>query len=1271
MNLRLLTLVAASVMAATMCNAQQWTDVTERYMTNPAFDNNSIEGWTLESPGGTVGPSAECMRFYNTTCTLSQQLVNLPKGNYKLSLQGFYRTSGDGYAAFSDGSENITAFLFAGDKTVQLVSVYSESIDEWGNGDWQQYDGRYFPNNSMSAADAFQRGLYQKNVVEFTAQGNVTIGLRCSEREIGNYCVFDNFKLEYNGDVPQVSSVSLSAPVTELIAGETVTVTPVLEPNTGFATTLNWSSSDTKVATVDRRGVVTAVGRGTAVITAAVAGNTAVKGTIGLTVITAAATAGSLVINEVMAANIDEYISPAFNFDGWIELYNPTDKAVELNGLRIRDVANEEGPWTMPGNMGGVPAKGYRLVWFDSNSINPRNAPFKLDTDGGSIVITDAAGTEICSQSYPAAIGRTSYARLTDGTGEWGNTATPTPGASNNGIAHQQQQLAAPVVDQPSQLFDDKLSVRVTIPAGCTLRYTTDGTLPTLKNGETSKNGRFTIDYTTNYRFRLFADGQLPSPVTTRSYIFRDFEYYLPVVSVVTDPDFIYSSEIGVFEQGPNGKPGNGQAQKCNWNMDWERPVNFSYLDQEGTMVLNQDANLEMCGGWSRAWQPKAFKLKGNKELSGDKNLPYPFFDQKPYIRNRTLQIRNGGNDYNCRFRDPALQYIVQSSRLNIDCQSYQPVHEFINGEYMGVLNVREPNNKHYVYANYGWDEDEIDQFEMSPDSNYIQKCGTPDAFNELVDVLAPDAANSDTYAEICRLLDIDAYINYMAIELYLGNWDWPQNNVKGFRHRDGGRFRFVLFDVDGSFNTSNQFNDFMNKERYDFDPLYPATLKRHVNEQIRFVTLFKNLLKNADFCRRFVDAYCIIGGSVYEKTRAAAILDSLYQSVEPAMNIPVYSRSWWGESAYGTYSQVRSALSTRNTGATNALKNFSPFGLRNTAKQMVTLDTDTPGATLFINSQEVPTSRFDGALFAPVTLRAQAPAGYRFSGWTNSKTGALVSKDAETALPAGNVQLTATFVPMSNRELAEGGITPIRINEVSGANDSYIDEYGKKGDWIELYNTTDKPVDVEGMYLTDNLETPTKHQITKGATKAATVIPPHGYLIVWCDNNRATTDRGLHASFKISGDGGLVAITAGDQSWQDVIAYGRHDATTTVARYPDGSNSVYHTNVPTMARSNIFTSYMTADQSATPTAIAAAEAANPLLRLVYASRRLLVHGARGRSVALTVSRADGHMAAQAELPLAHAGATLDVSSLPPGLYVARATTDDGATTATCKFVVR
>ena len=179
-----------------------WIDVTDKYISNWGFDNNSTEGWITETEGGTVGPGAGCMRFYDTTCTLSQQLNNLPKGKYRLSVQGFYRTNGDSYEAYINDSENITAYLFAGDNATKLRSVYSEGLRWQGTGNWQIHNDQYYPDNSSSANYAFENRLYEGNTLEFEAEGNITIGVRCEQRESQNYCVFDNFKLEqYIGPV--------------------------------------------------------------------------------------------------------------------------------------------------------------------------------------------------------------------------------------------------------------------------------------------------------------------------------------------------------------------------------------------------------------------------------------------------------------------------------------------------------------------------------------------------------------------------------------------------------------------------------------------------------------------------------------------------------------------------------------------------------------------------------------------------------------------------------------------------------------------------------------------------------------------------------------------------------------------------------------------------------------------------------------------------------------------------------------------------------------
>lgn len=967
--------------------------------------------------------------------------------------------------------------------------------------------------------------------------------------------------------------------------------------------------------------------------------------------------ASSLIVNEVMVSNIDEFLSPAFNFDGWIELYNPTDSPIELAGLSISDPENDRGPWKMPKSMKPVPAYGFKVIWFDSNDIRQDQAPFKLDPDGGTIVITDKYDETLVSQGYPPSLERVSYARIEDGGEEWGYTATATPGKTNAGAIFAREQLSAPAVDQPSQLFSGTLTVHVDIPEGTTLYYTSDGSIPTLENGKKSENGKFTINKTRVYRFRLFADGMLPSRVTSRSYIMRDKEYTLPVVSVVINSEHLYNTAYGLFVKGPNGRPGNGTDEICNWNMNWQRPAYFSYLNDEGLGVFSQNVDLEMFGGWSRAYEPRPFKLKGNSKYAEGKNLLYPFFDQKPYIRNRTIQLRRGGKSNWGRLKDPMLLYAVQTSGIDIDCQSYQPVHEFINGEYVGLLNMQEPSNKNFVYSNYGWGDDEIDQFEMSSDSGYVQKCGTSEAFDQLVD-LSASAANPETYKEICRRIDIDEYINYMALEMFLGNWDWPQNNIKGFRHRDDGKFRFVLFDLDGAFNTDDPINHFMSREHYTFNQLFPVSLGR-LTLDVTFVTLFKNLLKNSDFNRRFVDAFCMMGGSVFEKGRVKEIANMLADWTERALAME-------GIDARATVKEVRNSLESNNKAIVSLLRDFAAFGLASSGAWHYILDSDVEEARMSVNGLTLPTRKFDGYLFAPALLRAAPPAGYEFKGWykKDGNQRILWSTDIEVTLPHEDATLTASFIRLSDIQMKEQGITPVRINEVCGANNSFINEYNKKSDWIELYNTTDDDIDVEGMFLSDDPSLPEKYCISKGEKNATTIIPAHGYLIIWCDKME-NSDHGLHIGFKIDNGGGCLSISASDRSWTDMLVYESHDVGTTIVRYPDGGADVYATNVATIGKRNILTTYMTPVEQNHQVSIGNTVKIDDF-RLCYGFDKLYVTHSPSELVMVSIFTADGRLVDEGKV-MAGYGQTFSVSHLACGVYVAQAT-DERGRSVRCKF---
>ena len=1255
-------------------DADGWTDVTRFLLTNTEFDDDNADGWSWECSSQDY-PKFQygCMEFWNSTFNLWQQLNGLPNGHYRLSVQAYYRV-GDNNATYQqhqDGTENITAFLYAGTNRQKLVSLFAFEYDEnmsgtcWTpNSSWWGSEPPYFPNGMSSGYDAFERGDYW-NTMEFDGGGDLRIGLVCANRSNGNWCMFDNFKLEYKGNIVKATSITATIADSEILIGQQTQASVTILPANAMSKRASWTSSDENVAIVDENGLVKGINRGSAIITATTIDGTKLSSSITVQVMKNSPTSESLIINEIMVSNVDEYLSPAFNFDGFVELYNPSDMPVSLSGIYVSLDANNLAFWQAPDDMPILPAHGYQLLWFDSNSVAHTNVPTKLDVDGGTVYICDENGQLLASQIYPTAMERVSYARLTDGGTDWGLTATATPGASNTTSTFATSQLAAPVVNQPDQLFTSSFSVHVTIPTGTTLRYTTDGTLPTLQNGNTSSNGNFTVSSTTVFRFRLFADGKLPSNVTSRSYIYDDRGYTGPILSVVTDPDFLYSSEIGVMTTGPNGRPGNGQDANCNWNMDWERPVNFSYMPNgEGLSytldkTFNQDANLEMCGGWSRAWSPHSFKLKGSKELGGSKTLDFPFFEAKPYIRNRTLQIRNGGNDTSCRIKDGALQTIVHTSGLFVDGQSMRPVHEFINGQYIGVLNMREPNNKHFVFANYGWDDDIIDMFEMSPDSGYVQKCGTDEQFEALVN-LSYDAADDAVYDEICRRLEIDEYINYMAVEFYLGSNDWPQNNVKGFRHREDGRFHFVLFDLDHAFNSSTPFNTFMNKEYdYGFDQLRPASLGR-IWEDIHFVTLFKNLLQNDRFRRDFIDAFCIMGGSVFEKNRAAAIIDSVRNVMKPMMQLK-------RESPDGTANTLINNLNSRMNSMTNHLASYNLMQLSGVAQKAVKISSNEPTGRLYINNTWIPTSSFDGYLFAPVTVRAEAPAGYFFRGWAN-ENGTIFTNNASYSLPTSGstITLKAIFDPLTGSRR----ISPVRINEVSASNDVFISDYYKRSDWLELYNTTDQPIDIEGWTLINDGSKLQRSTITSGSTQANTVIPAHGHIIIWCDKNAPVNQ--LHADFKLAAEGGRLFLKPADGSWHDEFFYPAHDANCTAGRYPDGTDQTYLFQRATMATANMLNIYAApySDPGTTTATDPALLMASQQLSLRALPHRLVLRTNASANATLTIHKASGQLVTTQTLSLSGGLAEFSTDGMQPGYYVAKVTTENGQTT-TCKFICR
>ena len=1444
---RLLSLAVA--MTATVASmAQVWLDVTEQYVKNPNFDSN-ISGWTDKFGGAAQNHGFQSASYYNGDSYLQNFAEAWRPSDYWNQAQ-----LGDG--SFSQHITEIPQGVYR--LEADAVAVNQGSRGGWWGGD-SEVTGTYLfikddADNEATTEMSTQDGVPEHFSVELTTTTKgLTIGVQ-TQSSTANWLAFDNVRLFIYTIEVKVTSITLNQTKATMTQGEQLQLTPTIKPDDATFRGISFTSSNENAATVDESGLVTARHPGITTITATSTNYPDISARCIITVEANEATANAVIINEIQQSNLDMFLDPSFNFGGWVELYNSTDRSASLDGLYISDdAANLKKMALISERHGAIPAHGFLTLWFDHYSRwAPKMMTFKLDCDGGNLYISNEAGTILSELAYPPAITRTSYARTSDGGSTWNYTDQPTPSATNTTSAFAATRLAAPIIDAQGGFFTSPFTAKVSIPKGATLRYTTDGSTPTLENGETSADGTFDISGTTILRLRLFQNGQLASPVITRSFIYKDKNYTLPVISLVSDNANLSGADYGIFARGNgNGRPGNGQSGKCNWNMEWDREANIEYFDEEGHAVFSQEVGIEASGGWSRAWTPHSFNIKANKVYEGVNRMDYQFFENKPFLRHKALKVRNGGNDNDNRIKDAAIQEVVRTSGLYVETQSYKPVHVFQNGRYIGVQNLREPNNKNYAFANYGigTDDTEMDQWKMSPDSGYVQQVGTRDVWDEWYS-LAQSSDDAISYERIKQIVDIEEYINYMAVELYIAGTDWPKNNIKSFRERSEGlsnsRFRFVLFDTDGAFATQNPFTWFESTQWWTFDQLYGVSdlyPSGRIYDEIQFTTIFLNMLQNEDFKKQFVDQFCIVAGSVFESSRAAEVINAMVAHVNPAMSLE-------GRSATNTANSVRNYFSASRPGMLiTAMRNFLDLGSSLTPK----ISSNISEATILINGLQVPTGKFSGSLFLPITIQSSAPAGYKFVGWRNAEggdqkdyfslgsswtyydqgsldgedwtnssysttawktgnaplgyfttdagnqrgyktfldyggndsnkyptyyfrkqinlsstpkttdtftlnwvaddgfvvyvngmeagrflmdntseptfnsfadtyananpesgtmslkatyfkrgvnviavevhnnaanstdiywdaaltqttqtTGDFVSTSETFELPSsGKFNLVATYEPLSSTEMTNSDAHPVKINEVSAANDIYVSDLYKKSDWIELYNTTDKDIDVEGMFLSDHLDEPEKWQITSGTENINTIIPAHGHLVIWADKNTApdgtVASPQLHADFKLNNeDSCLVLLTAADHSWADTLIYCSHDGYHTVGLFPDGSSDLYVMERPTIGQTNVLTTAAVAWNEPVITKVddgISTTIDDQLLAITFDGQAITLQAPA--AARLDIFTPTGILVHTARV---QPGNAHSLALLPRGIYIARATLGDDETTL--KFTI-
>ena len=761
---------------------------------------------------------------------------------------------------------------------------------------------------------------------------------------------------------------------------------------------------------------------------------------------------------------------------------------------------------------------------------------FKLSSAGDTVLLTSAGGSQLDVFEAGPLERDISAGRQPDGQPGYWLFARSTPGMPNTSRAFPQSAIRTISFSHPGGIFSDPFQLQINgIEAGDTVYYTLDGREPV--TSDSVYTHPITIDGNTVVRARLFNANLLPGKVRTISLI-RRTSPVLPIVSIVTDPYNLFDYNYGIYEMGPHASP-DFPYFGANFWQEWERPVHIDLIEPDTSRRFSTTAGIKIYGNYSRGNPQKSFAFYARGEY-GAKEFAYPLFPNLPFTSYQAFVLRNSGNDWNIsQMRDGLMTSLV--AETGIELQAYRPASVYINGEYWGVLNLREKINEHFLAAHGKADPHQIDLLEFN--GNVI--LGDADHYWQMINFISTNSlAVKQNYETVKGMMDIRDYIDYQISEIYYDNWDWPGNNLKYWRPKTTeGKWRWILYDTDFGFGLWTLENYKKNTLSFALETNGPDWPNPPWS-----TFLFRNLILNEEFRNEFINRFADMMNSLFAYKRVQEYIDRFAGILKNEMPLH-FDR--WGGSVYA-WNQEISNLKT--------FALYRPTYMRQYIREMlapaghdslrVTVN-DAAAGMVRVNTLFLNTFPWSGIYFKniPVPIAALPHPGYRFVRWEGPV--ADVNSVTTTVTLTAKTTIKAVFEP------DHSGIPPVVINEINYHSPSTL----FTDDWIELYNTSLQQQDISGWVITDS-DSAHRYVIAQG-----TVLPPRGYLVVCRDLSLFRT---LHPTmtnsignlgFGLSGSGDCVKLFNQAGILVDSVQYG---TSYPWPEEPDGDG-------PTLERTNPF----------------------------------------------------------------------------------------------------
>lgn len=395
-------------------------------------------------------------------------------------------------------------------------------------------------------------------------------------------------------------------------------------------------------------------------------------------------------------------------------------------------------------------------------------------------------------------------------------------------------------ISHESGIYHEPIELKVESWRPATILYTTNGERPSIESDNTLTYTEPLVlelgENTTTYSFQflcMYEDGTV-SDIYERDFILEEvIDRFTTtyVVSITGDEESLFGYEEGIFVRGrqfDEYMTANPEVDTlstiipANYFSEKEVPVHASVYKQDGTQIVSQNCGLKIYGNITRAKNQKSFRLTARYDYDDVNEFSYEFLPK--LISDKTnaviddfqrLSFHNSGNDHGYGFGRTELIAELSRKAGFPDVLVSESVTVYVNGKYQGVYWLQNTYDDRYFKEKYGkYDgkmvvcEGTLDWMAEENAEDIYEKSYSVHYNDFSLWVRDADLQEEDNWKRVCETIDIDNFAQYMAIEYYINNIDWPHNNVKVYRYvndngdyQEGsvfdGKYRYLLFDTD------------------------------------------------------------------------------------------------------------------------------------------------------------------------------------------------------------------------------------------------------------------------------------------------------------------------------------------------------------------------------------------------------------------------------------------------------------------------------------------